>query len=64
MQTIVFTLENIQSSFVILLLYVDDMLIFGTNITGIFETKKYLTSMFKMKDWVKLIPSWVLKLKT
>ena len=26
------------------------MLLFGTNMEGIFETKKYLTSRFKMKD--------------
>ena len=26
------------------------MLIFGTNMKGVCETKKYLTSMFKMKD--------------
>ena len=31
-------------------LYVDDMLIFGTNMLGVCETKKYLASMFKMKD--------------
>jgi transposase InsO family protein len=35
---------------VIVCLYVDDMLIFGTNMKGVCETKKYLTSMFKMKD--------------
>ena len=35
---------------VILCLYVDDLLIFGTNLQGISETKKYLTSCFKMKD--------------
>ena len=35
---------------VIVCLYVDDMLIFGTNILGVCETKKYLASMFKMKD--------------
>ncbi|GLT95567.1 hypothetical protein SLE2022_132430 [Rubroshorea leprosula] len=35
---------------VIVCLYVDDMLIFGTNMLGINETKKYLTSIFKMKD--------------
>ena len=31
-------------------LYVDDMLIFGTNMLGVCETKKYLASVFKMKD--------------
>jgi hypothetical protein len=35
---------------VIVCLYVDDMLIFGTNMKGVCETKKYLTSLFKMKD--------------
>lgn len=35
---------------VIICLYVDDMLIVGTNIKGINETKAYLTSKFKMKD--------------
>lgn len=33
----------------IIYLYVDDLQIFGTNLDGIFETKKYLTSKFKMK---------------
>jgi len=35
---------------VIICLYVDDLLIFGTNLEGIQETKKYLASQFKMKD--------------
>uniref|UniRef100_A0A2N9HBR3 CCHC-type domain-containing protein n=1 Tax=Fagus sylvatica TaxID=28930 RepID=A0A2N9HBR3_FAGSY len=35
---------------VIVCLYVDDMLIFGTNMLGVCETKKYLASVFKMKD--------------
>uniref|UniRef100_A0A2N9HCN4 CCHC-type domain-containing protein n=1 Tax=Fagus sylvatica TaxID=28930 RepID=A0A2N9HCN4_FAGSY len=35
---------------VIVCLYVDDMLIFGTNMLGVCETKKYLVSVFKMKD--------------
>ena len=35
---------------VIICLYVNDMLIFGTNTERIYETKKYLTSRFKMKD--------------
>ena len=34
---------------VIIYLYMDDMLIIGTNMLGILETKKYLTSNFKMK---------------
>lgn len=35
---------------VIVCLYVDDMLIFGTNLEGVRETKEYLASKFKMKD--------------
>ena len=35
---------------VIVCLYVDDMLIIGTNMKGVCETKKYLSSMFQMKD--------------
>ena len=35
---------------VIICLYVDDMLIIGTNYKGVEETKKYLSSIFKMKD--------------
>lgn len=35
---------------VIICLYVDDMLIIGTNIEGVNDTKNYLTSKFKMKD--------------
>ena len=35
---------------VIVCLYEDDMLIFGTNMLGVCETKKYLASVFKMKD--------------
>ena len=34
---------------VIVCLYVDDMLIFGTNMKDVCETKKYLSSMFQMK---------------
>ena len=35
---------------VIICLYVDDMLIYSINMIGIVETKRYLTSIFKMKD--------------
>ncbi|KAJ9562187.1 LOW QUALITY PROTEIN: hypothetical protein OSB04_007347 [Centaurea solstitialis] len=35
---------------VVICLYVDDMLIIGTNLAGILETKDYLSSNFKMKD--------------
>ena len=35
---------------VIVCLYIDDMLIIGTNMLGIIETKNFLTSKFKMKD--------------
>ncbi|KAI3734277.1 hypothetical protein L6452_13742 [Arctium lappa] len=39
-----------KESTVIICLYVDDMLIIGTNLEGIRETKNYLSSNFKMKD--------------
>ncbi|KAJ9535862.1 hypothetical protein OSB04_un000976 [Centaurea solstitialis] len=35
---------------VIVCLYVDDMLIIGTNMKGVNETKTYLSSCFRMKD--------------
>ncbi|XP_071928092.1 uncharacterized protein [Coffea arabica] len=35
---------------VIICLYVEDMLIVGTNYKGVEETKKYLSSIFNMKD--------------
>ncbi|KAK3020515.1 hypothetical protein RJ639_046204 [Escallonia herrerae] len=42
--------SNVDAYGVIICLYVDDLLIFGTNLEGIFETKEYLNSRFKMKD--------------
>jgi hypothetical protein len=35
---------------VIISLYVDDLLIFGTNIDVVHETKRFLSSNFDMKD--------------
>ena len=35
---------------VIICLYVDDLLLFGTNVIGINKVKEYLSSIFKMKD--------------
>ena len=37
-------------SCIIICLYVDDMLIFGTNIQVVIETKSFLRSKFDMKD--------------
>ena len=45
---------------VIICLYVDDMLIINTNMNGVNDTKKYLTSKFKMKDLNKVYV-WVSK---
>ena len=39
-----------ESFGVIICLYVDKLLIFGTNMQGISDTKNHLTSQFKMKD--------------
>jgi len=40
----------IGSDYVIICLYVDDMLIFDTNLSVINETKRLLSSFFEMKD--------------
>ena len=40
----------ISSNCVIIRLYVDDMLIFGTNVHVVNETKQLLSSHFEMKD--------------
>ena len=40
----------IGSDCVLICLYVDDMLIFGTNLHIVKETKKLLSSLFEMKD--------------
>jgi hypothetical protein len=39
---------------VILCLYVDDMLIFGSNLKVIEEVKDFLSKNFEMKIWVRL----------
>lgn len=39
---------------VIICLYVDDMLIIDTNMDGVNDTNKYLSSRFKMKDLNKI----------
>lgn len=38
----------------IIFLFIDDLLIFSTNQKGIFETKIYLISNFKMKDFCEI----------
>ena len=48
---------------VIVCLYVDDMLIFGTNIKSVCETKKYLSFVFKMKDLNKVDTILGIKIK-
>ena len=47
----------IENSCVILCLYVDDILIFGSNIHVIYETKRFWSNNFYMKDlvWVDVI---------
>ncbi|KAJ9566572.1 hypothetical protein OSB04_002538 [Centaurea solstitialis] len=39
-----------KESTVVICVYVDDMLIIGTSLVGILETKNYISSNFKMKD--------------
>ena len=41
-------IEN--NSCIIICLYVDDMLIFGTNLQVVIETKSFIRSKFDMKD--------------
>ena len=53
----VYTLNFIKDYGVLVCLYVDDILIFETNMTGIVEIKKYLTSMFKMQDLGEVVLS-------
>ena len=48
---------------VIVCLYVDDMLIIGTNLQGINDTKRYLTSQFKMKNLGEVDPILGIKVK-
>jgi len=43
----------IESGCVLICLYVDDVLIFGTNLLVVNETKKLLSSLFEMKDMGK-----------
>ena len=46
---------------VIVYLYVDDMLILSGDMKEIIETKRFLSSTFKMKDLGEVILSWVTK---
>ncbi|GJW85464.1 zinc finger, CCHC-type containing protein, partial [Tanacetum coccineum] len=48
---------------VILCLYVDDILIVGTNMKGIKETKKFLSSCFQMKDMNEVDTIFGIKVK-
>jgi len=45
-----FILKMIGSNYVIICLYVDDMLIFGTNVFVVNEAKRLLSPLFEMKD--------------
>jgi len=40
----------IGSDYTIICLYVDDMLIFGTNVSAVNEAKRLLSSLFEIKD--------------
>ena len=46
----VHTKFDTQGNEVIICLYVDDILIFGTEIVWVQETKEFLSSSFQMKD--------------
>ena len=51
-----------NNDYVIICLYVDDMLIFGSNISCLNEIKKFLSSKFDMKDLGEAGVFWKLKL--
>ena len=42
--------KMIGSDYVIICLFVDDMRIFGTNLSVVNEAKRFLSSLFEMKD--------------
>ena len=46
---------------VVVCLYVDDMLTLNDYMEGIIETKRFLSSTFKMKDFGEVVPSFVSK---
>ena len=48
---------------VIIYLYINDMLIFSTNMMGINETKRYQTFVFKTKDLDEVDTIWESKLR-
>jgi len=45
-----FILKMVGSDYVIICLYVDDILIFGTNMSVVNEAKRLFSSLFEMKD--------------
>jgi hypothetical protein len=50
MQIIVVMSRVLKNSYIILLLYVDDMLIAGTSMENINKLKKQLSKQFALKD--------------
>jgi len=42
--------KSIDNEYVIISLYVDDMLVFSTSMNVVYNTKRFLASKFDMKD--------------
>ena len=60
-QTTVFVWHT-KSGLVILTVYVDDILLIGSNSTGLVETKEYLRGYLWPRTWVSLNIFWELRL--
>ena len=43
-------IKSIDNEYMIISLYVDDILVFGTSMNVVYSTKRFLASKFDMKD--------------
>ena len=52
-------IQSVQKKSVIIALYVDDMLIFGTSLSVVHSTKRFIALQFDMKDMSETKVIWV-----